>query len=114
MNNTKELIAEQKKEPINPLHISQEAKNECDTRHTTSLKSLLLALREGVEEIQSCYPEDIFSEPWEGWEKDIGELAKSKGMALDNVSACYGRWQEKVMKERVSTLITEVIKSLEE
>lgn len=56
-------------------------------------------IAEEVKEMPEKYPVSVFPEPWEGWEKDIEALAKSKGRSIDCVSAWYGRWQEKLMKE---------------
>ena len=60
---------------------------------------LIDTIVEMVEKSQSPYPKDIFSEPWVGWEKDIDELAKSKGKRIDNISAHYGRMFEKIFKD---------------
>lgn len=52
------------------------------------------ALREMEEEspdLSVNYPEDLFPEPWEGWQKDVDELARNKGFRIDNISAHFGR-----------------------
>lgn len=41
INSKKDQIKRQEEKPINPLHISQEAKNECDDLHRSSIKEIL-------------------------------------------------------------------------
>lgn len=58
-----------------------------------------------VKGMETKYPVEVFTEPPEGWQKELDEFAKSRGYRIDNISACYGRWQEKVVKEEIINLI---------
>lgn len=62
------------------------------------------ALVEKVSGIDN-YPESIFGKPWDGWEKDIDELAKSKGYSIQHIAAHYAHWQEGIVKGEVIALI---------
>ncbi len=66
-------------------------------------------LREGVEAMPDMYPVDIFPEPWAGWQEDIDALAKSKGRRIDCISAEYARWQNKVTRDDILTLIDDTL-----
>lgn len=66
-------------------------------------QSSLLGRIEGINK----YPEDIFPEPPEGWQKELDEWAKNKGFRIDNISAHFARWQEKIVKDDIYTLIKE-------
>lgn len=68
--------------------------------------AMLEEVRIKAEGMPSRYPEDIFPKPWKGWEKDIDELAKSKGKRIDNISAVYGRMCEDIIKADLMAAIT--------
>lgn len=67
--------------------------------------------RERIAEIiknqPDLYTTDIFRKPWDGWEKDVHELAKSKGFAIDNISAYYGRMMRKNLQDSLLSALQE-------
>ncbi len=60
-------------------------------------KRQLTRIQKLVEDYQTPYPLDVFPEPWEGWQKEIQELASQKNRSIDCISAHYARWQEKLV-----------------
>lgn len=76
-------------------------------------KHALEELRGEVKAWQEAYPITIFSAPWDGWQKDVDELAKKHGKRIDNVSAEYNRRAEKIWKEEFINLLDTKIKEYE-
>lgn len=77
------------------------------SRHSQTVRNQCLEeVEKEIEGLETAYPIDVFSEPWEGFEKDIDELAKLHGKRIDNISAYFARWQEKLAKERHLSIIT--------
>jgi hypothetical protein len=66
-------------------------------------------LREKISGMADPYPVEVFPEPWNGWQKDIDELAKTKGRRIDCISADYSRWQRKLAKEDTLRIVDELI-----
>lgn len=95
-------------------YIQRDGTIEYSARHKlikSLISSLLQAQRrewvESIERMETHYPEDLFSPPWKGWEKDIDELAKSHGSRIDNVSAWYARWVQGNIKKDIIALLQE-------
>lgn len=82
-----------------------------DTLVATIIANIGKELEAGCEGMPDMYPLDIFPEPWEGWQEDVDELAKSQGQRIDRISAHYARWQHKVTKDDTLTLIRDILKS---
>lgn len=72
-------------------------------------REALEEVKKEVSEIEK-YPVSVFGEPWKGWEKDLQALAKSKGYDITNISAWYARWQEKLVKEDVISILQSNLK----
>lgn len=75
----------------------------------TKLDSLLSERLEGkIEEIKGIekYQKDLFPEPPKGWQKNLDNWCKSQGYRIDNISAHFARWQEKVVKDDIINLLT--------
>lgn len=70
-----------------------------------SRAAVLKEIEESVKGWVSNYPSDIFSPPWEGWQKDVDGLAIEKGKRIDKISAEYGRRAEKIWKENILSLL---------
>lgn len=68
----------------------------------------LVEVKERIEGWQQNYPLDIFSPPWEGWQKDVDELAKLHGKRIDNISADYGRRHQKLFTGQVLEAINQL------
>jgi hypothetical protein len=80
-----------------------------DTHHKSLRAKELGEIRERIAEMANPYPVEIFPEPWDGWQNDIDELAKTKGRRIDCISAYYSRWQRKRAKEDALALLDELI-----
>jgi hypothetical protein len=71
-----------------------------------------------IEEIEKrlqgteYYPVDVFTPPWDGWQKDVDELAKQHGKRIDNISADYGRRYQKIFSEDAIKVFKELLPSL--
>ena len=83
-------------------------KEEFDTLIATIIANTGRELEARCEGTPDMYPLDIFPEPWEGWQKDVDELAKSHGQRIDRISAHYARWQHKVTKDDTLALIRSI------
>lgn len=92
----------------NELNLTQMSARKADTliKNIVS-RSLAVSEAELIERVESIdnYPESVFGKPWDGWEKDIDELAKSKGHSIQHIAAHYAHWQEGVVKGEVIALI---------
>lgn len=79
----------------------------------SNLRTATLAeVKEKIEGWVQIYPIDIFSPSWEGWEKDIDDLAKLHGKRIDNISAEYGRRHQKIFTHQVLKTIDSLTPSI--
>lgn len=62
---------------------------------------------DAIEKRETNYPEEIFSSPPKDFQKELDEWAKSQGYRIDNISAYFARWQEKIVKEDIVKFITQ-------